>query len=57
MFTETVKIATRASRSGRTIYIIKWPNGGAIDFHDISLLVNYLDQHNLRVDVTYEKTA
>lgn len=57
MFTDTVKLSTRALSNGRTIYTIRYADGRAVDFADVKTLVFYLDLNNLEIELKNGRAA
>ena len=57
MFTDTVKFSTYALPDGQTIYTIRFKDGRTIDFATVKLLVAYLDQHDLEIELKDGRAA
>lgn len=57
MFTDTVKFSTYALPCGQTIYTIRFKDGRTIDFATVKLLVAYLDQHDLEIELKDGRAA
>ena len=57
MFSDTVKFSTRKLPNGHTIYSIQFKDGRAIDFATAKLLVAYLDQHDLEIELKNGRAA
>lgn len=57
MFTDTVKFSTHVLPNGAAVYTIRFKDGRQIDFATVKLLVAYLDQHDLEIELKDGRAA